>query len=33
MASPVIIDGQVRESRIGPSDLFRQFGPAVYRGG
>jgi hypothetical protein len=31
MASPVIIDGQVRESRARPTDLFRQFGPNVYR--
>jgi hypothetical protein len=31
MASPVIIDGSVRESRVGPIDLFRSFGPNVYR--
>jgi hypothetical protein len=31
MASPVIIDGSVRQSRAGPSDLFARMGPAVYR--
>lgn len=31
MASPVIIDGQVREGRARPADLFRSFGPNVYR--
>lgn len=31
MASPVIIDGSVRESRARPADLFRSFGPNVYR--
>ena len=31
MTSPVIIDGSVREGRAGPEDLFRSFGPNVYR--
>lgn len=31
MASPVIIDGVPRESRVGPTDLFKVFGPNVYR--
>lgn len=31
MASPVIIDGQVRTSRARPIELFKQFGPNVYR--
>ena len=31
MTSPVIIDGSVREGRAGPNDLFRSFGPNVYR--
>lgn len=31
MAVPTIIDGQVREGRARPRDLFEQLGPAVYR--
>lgn len=31
MAAPVILSGQVRESRAGPADLFKVFGPTVYR--
>jgi len=31
MASPVIIEGQVRQGRAGPTDLFARMGPSVYR--
>jgi hypothetical protein len=31
MTAPVIIGGVTRESRVGPADLFRSFGPNVYR--
>jgi len=31
MAAPVIIDGEVRQSRARPLEVFRHFGPSVYR--